>query len=316
VLPPPPLSRLQPIPGSSEVLAPFDDATSALRPEWAHPDASLRDEVLRSGWELLEESAQSEHHPLWRALQSAVGRRTEGGPGEGGLTTEHTQAALDDLPPWKVRQRRCASRCVSSWGSCRGDDTPRGLPRLATARPPRTCRLQILMLVEHQMRDDAASRRASPPRRRSAEQYASAARAQRAYGVIARALHFLKLSDTARLPVERATLRSLLANWSAVVHTGVGPCPACDKHGAAPADANVDEPPPLESRVLQARGMELDVDEVAVRPRRSLRGWQALVCALVLCSTSGSPCRNAHAMQIRVVAAAVYCSVHVSVTFL
>jgi hypothetical protein len=99
VHPPPPLARLQPTPPSRGVLAPFDPMIAALRPEWARPNESLRDEVLSHGWQLLDSAESDCHGGLWAALQAAVGR--EGGAAS--LDEEAEAADLDDLPPWRVR---------------------------------------------------------------------------------------------------------------------------------------------------------------------------------------------------------------------
>lgn len=58
VFPPPPMARLQPMPASHELLAPFDVAIRALRPNWAKPDPEMRKEVLRLGWKVLEETGR------------------------------------------------------------------------------------------------------------------------------------------------------------------------------------------------------------------------------------------------------------------
>ena len=99
VFPPPPMARLQPMPASHELLAPFDVAIRALRPNWMHPDVDLREEVKRLGWKVLEENGSESQASIWQKLNGIMQAR-------GGVvdpsTSEISKGIFDELPPWKV----------------------------------------------------------------------------------------------------------------------------------------------------------------------------------------------------------------------
>jgi hypothetical protein len=124
--------------------------------------------------------------------------------------------------------------------------------------------VQILMLVEQQMREDDAALLNSSTRRRSADQYVGSMKMQLMFGVMVRAMQFLKLADTTRLPVERSTLQSLLFKWGAFRHVGDGNCPVCDASAASKTEAIVEEPLPLESKVLRMQHVRLDLNKIEV----------------------------------------------------
>lgn len=93
------MARLQPMPASHELLAPFDVAIRALRPNWAKPDPEMRKELLRLGWKVLEEKGSSSQEGIWRKLQATMAER-------GGVVdpkqSELSRGIFDELPPWKV----------------------------------------------------------------------------------------------------------------------------------------------------------------------------------------------------------------------
>jgi hypothetical protein len=120
------------------------------------------------------------------------------------------------------------------------------------------------MLVEQQMREDDAALLNSSTRRRSADQFVDSMKMQLMFGVMVRAMQFLKLADTTRLPVERSTLQNLLYKWGAFRHVGDGNCPACDAVAANKTEACVEEPPPLESKILRMQHVRLDLDKIEV----------------------------------------------------
>ena len=125
--------------------------------------------------------------------------------------------------------------------------------------------MQVLTLLERYAREDAALARHPSSRRRSAEQYSRARKAQFAYGVMARALHFLRLSDTSRLPIERTTLAGLLTKWGGVVRTKAQGCAICNKRAPPPRAQDLEEPALLDSKVLRVRHAQLDLDKLQVR---------------------------------------------------
>lgn len=94
------MARLQPMPASHELLAPFDVAIRALRPNWAKPDPEMRKEVLRLGWKVLEEKGSSSQEGIWQKLETKMAER-------GGVVdpkqSELSRGIFDELPPWKVR---------------------------------------------------------------------------------------------------------------------------------------------------------------------------------------------------------------------
>lgn len=93
------MARLQPMPASHELLAPFDAAIHALRPNWAHPDPEVRQDVARLGWKILAETGSASQAGIWRKLEAVMHER--GGvvdPGD----SELSRGIFDELPPWKV----------------------------------------------------------------------------------------------------------------------------------------------------------------------------------------------------------------------
>lgn len=125
------------------------------------------------------------------------------------------------------------------------------------------------MLIERQMREDEASLLHSSGRRRSADQYVDSMKMQLMFGVMVKALQFLKLADTNRIPVERTTLADMLAKWGAFPHADNGKCSGCDAAAAPssedPAIMVENVPPPHESKLLKIRNITLDVDLLEVR---------------------------------------------------
>lgn len=93
------MARLQPMPASHELLAPFDVAIRALRPNWAKPDPEMRKEVSRLGWKVLEEKGSSTQEGIWQKLETKMAER-------GGVVdpkqSELSRGIFDELPPWKV----------------------------------------------------------------------------------------------------------------------------------------------------------------------------------------------------------------------
>jgi hypothetical protein len=124
--------------------------------------------------------------------------------------------------------------------------------------------MQILMLVEEQMGEDDSALLKAGGRRRSADQYVDSMKMQLMFGVLVRAMQFLKLADTSRLPIERTTLRDLLRNWGAFPHVGSGNCPACDAQGEAIADCIAVLAAPLEARVINIRNVDIDIEKIQV----------------------------------------------------
>lgn len=104
------MARLQPMPASHELLAPFDVAIRALRPNWAKPDPEMRKEVLRLGWKVLEEKGSSSQEGIWQKLETKMAER-------GGVVdpeqSELSRGIFDELPPWKVPPCLCQSMCRS-----------------------------------------------------------------------------------------------------------------------------------------------------------------------------------------------------------
>jgi hypothetical protein len=123
--------------------------------------------------------------------------------------------------------------------------------------------LQILMLVEQKMREDEATLLGTCSRH-GMDLHVGSMNMQLMFAVMVRAVQFLRLADSTRLPVERTTLRSLLSKWGAFDHIGAGVCSACSIGGDA-AEAIVVEPAPLESRVLRILNIDLDVEKIEVR---------------------------------------------------
>lgn len=123
--------------------------------------------------------------------------------------------------------------------------------------------MQILVLIEEQMREDDNALLMAGGRRRSADQYVDSMKMQLMFGVLVRALQFLKLADSSRLPVERTTLNVLLRKWGAFPHIGGGECPACDVGGVA-ADATPLLAAPVEARVMNIRNVHIDVEKIQV----------------------------------------------------
>jgi hypothetical protein len=124
--------------------------------------------------------------------------------------------------------------------------------------------VQILVLIEEQMREDDNALLMAGGRRRSADQYVDSMKMQLMFGVLVRALQFLKLADSSRLPVERTTLKDLLRKWGAFPHVGSGKCPACDAGGVAPADSAPLMTAPVEARVMNIRNVHIDVEKIQV----------------------------------------------------
>lgn len=142
-------------------------------------------------------------------------------------------------------------------------DTQEAQARTEPCVTARTRLLQILMLVEQQMREEEAAMLSGAPRRRSADQYIGGGnKTALLLAVMVRALQFLKLADTSRLPVERTTLRKLLGKWGAFDHLGDGECQACDSPGEHARMAVVTDP---ESKLLKVNDVELDVNTIHVR---------------------------------------------------
>jgi hypothetical protein len=87
------------MPASHELLAPFDVAIRALRPNWAKPDPEVRKELLRLGWKVLEEKGSSSQEGIWKKLERTMAER-------GGVVdpkqSELSRGIFDELPPWKV----------------------------------------------------------------------------------------------------------------------------------------------------------------------------------------------------------------------
>lgn len=100
------------MPASNQLLAPFDVAIRALRPNWACPDPELREEVNRLGWKVLEETGSESQAGIWRKLEEVMHQR-------GGVVNPHdselSRGIFDELPPWKV----LPSACVTIQGFCR-----------------------------------------------------------------------------------------------------------------------------------------------------------------------------------------------------
>lgn len=115
------------------------------------------------------------------------------------------------------------------------------------------------------MREDDNALLMAGGRRRSADQYVDSMKMQLMFGVLVRALQFLKLADSSRLPVERTTLKDLLREWGAFPHTGSGQCPACDGGGSSSADAAPMLTAPVEARVMNIRNVHIDVEKIQVR---------------------------------------------------
>lgn len=114
------MARLQPMPASHELLAPFDVAIRALRPNWAKPDPEMRKEVLRLGWKVLEEKGSLSQEGIWQKLQTKMAER-------GGVVdpkqSELSRGIFDELPPWKVLlcfyQKYCSSpKCTHISRAC------------------------------------------------------------------------------------------------------------------------------------------------------------------------------------------------------
>ena len=108
VTPPPPLARLQPMPASHEVLAPFDSAIHALRPEWAHADPALRTSAAEVGWRVLDADAGADKDVQWHKVESAQCAAVDQ---DGTTSPSLSQAPVDSLTPWKVRATPMAA-CV------------------------------------------------------------------------------------------------------------------------------------------------------------------------------------------------------------
>ena len=113
------------------------------------------------------------------------------------------------------------------------------------------------------MREDDNALLMAGGRRRSADQYVDSMKMQLMFGVLVRALQFLKLADSSRLPVERTTLNHLLRKWGAFPHVGSGQCPACDAGGDA--DSAPVLAAPVEARVMNIRNIHIDVEKIQVR---------------------------------------------------
>lgn len=125
--------------------------------------------------------------------------------------------------------------------------------------------VQILVLIEEQMREDDNALLMAGGRRRSADQYVDSMKMQLMFGVLVRALQFLKLADSTRLPVERSTLTDLLRKWGAFPHIGSGQCPACDAGGGTSANAAPGLASPIEAaRVMNIRNIHIDVEKIQV----------------------------------------------------
>jgi hypothetical protein len=124
--------------------------------------------------------------------------------------------------------------------------------------------VQILVLIEEQMREDDNALLMAGGRRRSADQYVDTMKMQLMFGVLVRALQFLKLADSSRLPVERTTLKDLLQKWGAFPHIGSGQCPACDAAAGASSDAAPVLAVPVQARVMNIRNVHIDVEKIQV----------------------------------------------------
>jgi hypothetical protein len=94
------MARLQPMPASHELLASFDAAIYALRPNWAQPDPDMRAEVQRLGWRILADNGSSSQAGIWQKLEAVM-------QGHGGVVdpacSELSRGIFDELPPWKVQ---------------------------------------------------------------------------------------------------------------------------------------------------------------------------------------------------------------------
>lgn len=222
VFPPPPMARLQPMPASHELLAPFDVAITALRPNWAKPDPDMREELRRLGWKVLENTGSSSQEGLWQKLEASMAER-------GGVVdpqqSEISRGIFDELPPWK-----------------------------------------ILMLVEDQMREDDSALLQTTGRRRSADQYEDSMKMQLMFGVMVRAMQYIKLADTSRLPVERMTLQELLRKWGAFRHVGSGACAGCAgaDGGGSQDNGALQLQVPGESQIMTVRNVQLDIEKIQV----------------------------------------------------
>jgi hypothetical protein len=106
VFPPPPMARLQPMPASHELLAPFDAAIYALRPNWAHPEPEMRAEVQRLGWRILADNGSVSQAGIWQKLEAVM--QSCGGVVDPACS-ELSRGIFDELPPWKVR---VSARCL------------------------------------------------------------------------------------------------------------------------------------------------------------------------------------------------------------
>ena len=217
------MARLQPTPASHELLAPFDVAIRALRPNWAKPDPDMREEVRRLGWRVLDNTGSSSQAGIWQKLEATMAER--GGVVDP-LQSEISRGIFDELPPWK-----------------------------------------ILMLVEDQMREDDSALLQGTGRRRSADQYEDSMKMQLMFGVMVRAMQFLKLADTSRLPVERLTLQELLQKWGAFRHVGAGACAGCAgaNTGVSQDSGALQLQIPVESRVMTVRNVQIDIEKLQVR---------------------------------------------------
>lgn len=221
VFPPPPMARLQPMPASNELLAPFDVAITALRPNWAKPDPEMREELRRLGWKVLENTGSSSQEGLWQKLEASM---TERGGVVDPQQSEISRGIFDELPPWK-----------------------------------------ILMLVEDQMREDDSALLQATGRRRSADQYEDTMKMQLMFGVMVRAMQFIKLADTTRLPVERMTLQELLRKWGAFRHVGAGACVGCAGAGnGGSQESALQLQLPADLQVMTIRNVQLDIEKIQV----------------------------------------------------
>ena len=127
--------------------------------------------------------------------------------------------------------------------------------------------MQILLYIEQQMREDEARLLSGHSRRRSADQYVDSMKMQLMFGIMVKAMQFLKLADTGRIPVVRTGLNDLLKRWGAFPHIDKGRCEGCD--GVPPSDTSPKlmvehQPPPLESKVLKIRNIEINIDKIKV----------------------------------------------------
>ncbi len=129
------------------------------------------------------------------------------------------------------------------------------------------------------MREDDSALLQAGGRRRSADQYVDSMKMQLMFGVLVRAMQFLKLADTSRLPVERTTLKDLLRKWGAFPHIGSGNCPVCDARGEAQADSVAVLAAPLEARVINICNVDIDIEKIQVCPPHS----QSVCLQIVAC---------------------------------